>query len=431
MHEKLSIQDFLVIKSAVLEIKELNIIVGPQAHGKSIIAKLEFFFKAISKDFLESIRSNTTKKELDRSILDRFELYFPRYAWEGKSFKISYTIDNIDISLSGEVNSRGKTNVKVRYSDNLYKIYSAKKRGYKKKTDSEDDSFTAKNEYDNFMNDRIIFHEYVFLELIKGEFSHFFANSIFIPASRSFFANLQKNIFTFMASNLEIDPFLKEFGSLYESSKKIQRSSFHRRNSKYAPSLEKIDRAVGSIVGGTYDYDKDQDWIVSKRGKINLANASSGQQEALPMLLSLLVWPFRNSSGEGSMLFIEEPEAHLFPTSQAHMVSVFSILRKCPGSNFFITTHSPYILTAINNLMLAHDVIESGKISRKDFDKMCEIGDPEPIDYDSVSAYTIVDGVLKSIKNDEYRIIGGEILDHVSDSFESITNTLLEARYMA
>ena len=63
------------------------------------------------------------------------------------------------------------------------------------------------------------------------EISKYFSESVFIPASRSFFANLQKNIFSFLAENIDIDPFMKEFGSKYELAKKLYSDINFNQNS--------------------------------------------------------------------------------------------------------------------------------------------------------------------------------------------------------
>ena len=40
MSEYLKIRNFLVVKDAEVELKKINVIIGPQANGKSLIAKL-------------------------------------------------------------------------------------------------------------------------------------------------------------------------------------------------------------------------------------------------------------------------------------------------------------------------------------------------------------------------------------------------------
>lgn len=422
MPEVLKINNFITIKRAELEIKSINIIIGPQANGKSLIAKLDYYFKNLSKEFFESIRLFSTKRELDAKFLEKFESYFPRYTWDGTDFEIEYEMDGLAFLVTGKSNAKKKTKLSISYSRELYNIFNNKRKLYKNKLEARDDVDEKKFEME--LDERVIFAETVQFPLLEGSKSDFFNDSVFIPASRSFFANLQKNIFTFLASNLDIDPFIKEFGSVYETSKRVYNSGFFRRNKARKEIYEQVKKAIQSVVGGAYEYSEEQDWIISKNRRVNLANASSGQQEALPMLLTLCVWPFRGLSKKGT-LFIEEPEAHLFPTSQSYIVSVLSVLRGVPGSKFFITTHSPYILSALNNLVLAYDVIESGKMSKEKFSKINGLG--EPIRYEDVSAYTIINGEVKSIKDDELRMVGGDMLDEVSESFEYVANELLSA----
>jgi hypothetical protein len=420
VQQSLTVRNFVVVKKAEIEIKKINIIIGPQANGKSLIAKLVYFFKTISTHFLDGIRSDDTKRELDKRILSDFEERFPRYSWEGTSFSIRYVIEDIIITIDGKRNAKGKTSLIVNYTQNLVKLYNSKKILYKKKLAEQ--TAIDKPVRRGAGLERHVMLEHV-SEPLKREYSFFFCDPVFIPASRTFFANLQKNIFTFLASNLDIDPFLKEFGGLYENSKRLYKDHFFfRKNNDLYKSILAI---IEAIVAGDYEYFDEQDWIVSKGRRINLANASSGQQESLPMLVVLSVYPFlRNmGGGNGSMFFIEEPEAHLFPTSQSHIVSLLSKLYDSTSTQFFMTSHSPYILSAFNNLILAQDAITEGNLTLEEFEKIN--GPSSPIKFDDVAAYTINNGVSESIADPEYRMIGGDMLDNVSEHFESVMNSIL------
>ncbi len=55
-------------------------------------------------------------------------------------------------------------------------------------------------------------------------------------------------------------------------------------------------------------------------------------------------------------MIIEEPEAHLFPEAQKEISALIALLSNMKQSQITITTHSPYILASINNLILAHKV---------------------------------------------------------------------------
>ncbi len=45
--ESIEIEGFLTISKAHFEIKKINILIGTQASGKSIVAKLVYFFKKL------------------------------------------------------------------------------------------------------------------------------------------------------------------------------------------------------------------------------------------------------------------------------------------------------------------------------------------------------------------------------------------------
>ena len=406
--EQLYIKDFLVIKEAKFDVGNLNIIIGPQANGKSIIAKLLCLFREVNSEiFLISVKNNDSKKEFITNIEELFEKYFPKYTWKDKGFNIKYTYDNIIINIS-KTNSQRKVQVDI--GDTLSQLHRSLKSKYKSYLKKEEDRMI--DEFWDFKQKHIF---------DNSEISKYFNDSLFIPASRSFFANLQKNIFSFLSKNIDIDPFMSKFGSKYEIAKKIYSDSiFYKHRLENDSEYNKTKEIVEKILNGKYKYKDDQDWIETKGESINLSNASSGQQESLPMLLILSIFPFINSDNKKNIYFIEEPEAHLFPISQKHIVSLIALLYN-KGQNSVITTHSPYILTALNNLILANDVKnEKGEKSiEKIIDKdLC-------IDFDDVKAYTIKNGKLVSIMDKESRLIGINIIDSVSDEFNNTFDELL------
>lgn len=424
MSESLKISNFLIIKKADINIKKINILIGPQANGKSVIAKLLYFFKDSSNLFVNAIKNKYDKRKLDSDFIDDFEDKFPRYSWEGTEFSILYTLSNLTIEIIGKRKAGGKTKLSVIFCDELMKNFKSKKSVYNKKIEEIKRDQEVPSKRPITMLERHAFIDNVLEPLRNGEFSGYFSNSVFIPASRSFFANLQKNIFTFLASNLEIDPFLKEFGSVYENSKRWYKDDLIiKRNRKLSHELYK---SLDAIIGGDYEFSDEKDWIVNKSRRINLANASSGQQESLPMLLVLCVWPMMRPRNEHDMFFIEEPEAHLFPTSQSHIISILSVLARELNTNFFITSHSPYILSALNNFIMADDCIKSGSIDLAEFQNVNGVG--YPISFEDISAYTINMGKSKDISDYEYRMIGSDMLDSISEHFENVMNTMLASR---
>lgn len=416
--ERLKIDNFLIIKAADIEIGKITVFIGPQASGKSIIAKLIYFFKDfISSTYLKSIENFETKKQLEKRGLSDFQQYFPKYTWGKQEFEIVYTIDEIKINISQKTNKQGKVSLKLDYSSELVKLHRKVKFIYKKRLLNENKSNYGFNgpfiDVDN---------------CIRGkEIEKAFQEVIFIPANRSFFANLQKNIFSFLAKDMEIDPFMKYFGSYYENTKEFYNPLINREikfinREMKNKDLNKIEDLVEAILAGKYKYESKQDWIVFKNNKINLMNASSGQQESLPMLIILSVLPFFGSDKKITTFFIEEPEAHLFPVSQKHIMSLITLIYNRKSHHFVLTTHSPYILVALNNMILAHDISVDGsetevnKLIDKDFH----------IKFEDVSAYTINKGVVETILDNDSRLIGTNIIDSVSDEFNDVFDSLLQ-----
>lgn len=123
-------------------------------------------------------------------------------------------------------------------------------------------------------------------------------------------------------------------------------------------------------------------------------------------------------------LTIEEGEMNVFPTTQYNLVKyLISSMDFRRGDSLFLTTHSPYIMTSINNL------IQAGNASKEDGADLVAIDSVIPkecwIDYADVSAWAISDGLVESINDDEFRIISADALDSASEVISSDFSKLL------
>lgn len=131
---------------------------------------------------------------------------------------------------------------------------------------------------------------------------------------------------------------------------------------------------------------------------------------------------------EGLINFIiEEPELNLYPTTQKKLVEY--LIEKCTqGDNrLIITTHSPYILTALNNCIEASNVRKLHPESEAEVDKL--VPRQYQIDYEDVMAYFVADGTAKPIMNEEYQIIDANALDDVSNELGHVFDSLLDLKY--
>ena len=152
------------------------------------------------------------------------------------------------------------------------------------------------------------------------------------------------------------------------------------------------------------------------------------------MAVILTTLPFTSSS---HLFVIEEPEAHLFPISQKNIInlisSVFNLTNK--RHKFIVTTHSPYILTAFNNLIQANNSLQElnshqNKPTTKVVNALYKLVPKNQIlDIADVRAYTLQDGKLTSIINEESKLIDTNIIDEVSTEFNLVFEKLLELEY--
>ncbi len=232
-----------------------------------------------------------------------------------------------------------------------------------------------------------------------------------------------------MSQDIIIDYFLTEFGSDYEKVKSLykNRELFNLQKIDF----DAVDELINKIIVGNYVYEKGEDWIYNSHNKrrINLSNSSSGQQEALPMVLVLAVLPFMTQT---RFFIIEEPEAHLFPQSQKYIVNLISLIFNLTDKKhkFLITTHSPYILTAFNNLIQAGNTLQALRKKSENkslIQKLIKIiPENRMLDISDIGVYTIQDGKIKSIINQENQLIDTNIIDDISNEFSREFDELLE-----
>jgi ABC-type phosphate transport system ATPase subunit len=414
--ENIKIENFAGIKSIDFDFKSINILIGPQGSGKSITVKLLYFFKSFFGEIIGSIDSDESKRELDKKQKDKFVTFFPKESWPKGNFKITYTLDKTTITIE-----RVNNQLNFNYSDNLKKVISKARKLFldEKKRISEDpkrSSYSFKRQLNEKLEN--IFRQDISPDCMNSQF--------FIPAGRSFFANIQKGIFSFLSDNRSLDPFLIEFGSFYENLKR-----FYNRDGNMEKVDKDFDEIISQILNSKYLREKDKDFLVhSDNRKVNLSNASSGQQETLPLVVILRVLnELRLSVGNGATIYIEEPEAHLFPIAQKAMVKLLARTFNNKKSRFqiIVTTHSPYILASFNNLIQAGRLVE---LKPSEEHRIVEfVPKQEHIAPDLLTAYSLNAGEKVVLIEEESKLIAQTILDSVSNEIAVEFDKLLDIEF--
>ncbi len=137
-----------------------------------------------------------------------------------------------------------------------------------------------------------------------------------------------------------------------------------------------------------------------------------------------------------TQLIIEEPELNLFPKTQVELLyAILKLMQNDRKDNLIITTHSPYLLYALNNCILANVVKE--KMPHNKLDRIGCSG--ITLDPKDVSVYELEDGTFRPIEQNtdtgEYTIqdnsglIRQNFFDRVMGGIMDDFNSLLQYRY--
>lgn len=416
--QKIEIRNFGPIRELNLDIKDFSIFIGPQASGKSTIAKTIFFFKSLNDDlvkyFIESVEKNDFSKSIGtyaKSIRQKYLDYFGASTHlNGLHLKYYYT-ERIWIRITIETNHRYITpNFSEQFKDE-FKNLVKEAIDFSRSIGQRNPSLLTSRDLLQIDNDKRKFFSYV-----KDKCNSIFQEDrelIFIPAGRSLLATLSDQLQLINPRNLDflmrtfldkiniVRPiFNKSLSDIIRERRLLTQYDIDYNKTKLAEEI------ISKILKGKYHYDKDGEKIFFERNKyVKLNFSSSGQQESLWILLLLFIIILEK---QNVFIVIEEPEAHLFPEAQKEISNLIALMSNVEDSQVIITTHSPYILASINNLILANKV---GSENEKVADR---INKNLWIRRDKVYAALVTNGQVKDIIDNELNIIQQENIDSVS-----------------
>jgi AAA15 family ATPase/GTPase len=417
--QKIEIRNFGPIKGLNLDIKDFSIFIGPQASGKSTIAKTIFFFKSLNDDlvkyFIESIEKNDFSKSSGtyaKSIRQKFLDYFGASTHlNGLHLKYYYT-DNIWISITIEPKHKYITpNFSEQFKDDFKNLVKEAIEFSSSLGQRNPSLLTSKDLLQIDSNKR------KFVSYIKEKCNSIFQEDrelIFIPAGRSLLATLSDQLQFINPRNLDflmrtfldkiniIRPiFNKSLSDIIKERRLLTQYEIDYNKTKLAEEI------ISKILKGKYQYDKDGEKIFYETNKyVKLNFSSSGQQESLWILLLLFIIILEK---QNVFIVIEEPEAHLFPEAQKEISNLIALMSNVEKSQVIITTHSPYILASINNLILANEV---GSQNAQEVGK--RINKNLWLNRDKVYAALVKNGQVEDIIDKELNIIQQERIDEVS-----------------
>jgi predicted ATPase len=183
--------------------------------------------------------------------------------------------------------------------------------------------------------------------------------SYYLPAARSGILQLWSILNVFLVDILPekmgLGGFVRDFVTNMNRSG-VTYWSDARRRKDVAKALQVLE---GEILRGEIAYSEERlrpstiEYRFGRGARISVQRASSMVAELAPLDL----W-IKRLLEKGDLLIIEEPEAHLHPSSQIQVARLIARLVNL-GIRVICTTHSPLLVNRISNLMLAGKTRES------------------------------------------------------------------------
>jgi hypothetical protein len=221
---------------------------------------------------------------------------------------------------------------------------------------------------------------------------------LYNPAERNLVGNLSEATASLWSAGIPLPKPLLEYMGLFE------------RATKLFPRYEIPVFNVNYVK-------KDNKNMIELRGKdkmISLSASSSGLQSAIPMLM-IIDYALKTNCFDSFV--IEEPEQNLFPKNQFEMLGFVTSRLWHPSQRrqFIITTHSPYLLSSLNVLMLAYKLHHIDEV-REEAEKIIVPG--YTVNPDDVAVYSLdpnSEVYCKSLISEKTGLVSVNELDSVSE----------------
>ena len=379
--ERLVVKNFGPITDLDIEIRPLTLFIGTQGSGKSTISKLLTICRDIRWRLQILKEENVTKPFVDFGINEYFQ------------------DDSIISYICGDD--------EIKYEKNLFTYTSGKD---DKETVIKALSLLITKTSVSFLKKDGLTEDNLSdphtLNVLKANYRI----GLYILAERNLVGNLSDSLASIMLHQIPLSNPLLEYMSMFEKAKK----EFSTYDIPFFGV--KFVKKEG----------KDRIELTNKSKDLPLSACSSGLQSALPMLM---VIDYALKTDCFDSFVVEEPEQNLFPENQREVLGFFAMrLVNNRKTQFVLTTHSPYLLSCLNVLMLAHKLHGHEKI-RQQVEEVVNLSfavDPEKVAVYSLNPNTDNEPFCKSLISEKTGLVSVNELDSVSeiigDDFDRLYN---------
>lgn len=432
--QRIVISRFGPVEHFETDIHDVMLFIGPQASGKSTISKAIYFFKSIKNELMQFIYEVETEnfeaetRRFFERLYDRLSEYFDYFS-ATRPFKIEYYYSPKKVAafklLDRNLDWKGNIEFNHDFQQEITNILAQARQAIK--------SISSRQKANLPLNEflQLEAEKRSSLKIIERYICELFEDDttpVFIPAGRSLLATLADQ--TQGIRNLALDFFIRAFLKQINLLRPSFRNGLHQMirdhvrtgESDIKPHLSLASELITNILKGEYRFEQGLEKIYyAPECAVQLNYASSGQQEAIWILLLL----FKYMLDETNVFVVfEEPEAHLYPEAQKSIVELMALLANTAKNQVVVTTHSPYILSAFNNLLYAHQL---GTKSPEIAQKAAHIVDSHYwIASERAAAYFMNGRNAESIIDPELRLIQAEKIDSASGLINNAFNALFD-----
>jgi len=436
--QKLIINKLGPVEQCELECSQFMAFTGFQASGKSTIAKAIYYFRTVKEDIIELAEA----KAFDAVAIGELEDGFSVNRETGLEEVLGDYLREKFLRTFGSL--RGMSN-------EMYMEYYFTKTCFIKVSFKDDIKYARSNhvcitlsaDLKHFLQEKnkcfpVTSYREAEAELrkFKAELCKVFDDDysvVYIPAGRSMITLLSQQ-FSYIYATMDdmqkrsLDSCTKDYLERIlrlksEFSEGIQGLTVYSAEKSGLPqeTIAQAMELIKKILRGTYRYSNGEEQIVLDDGKyVKINFSSSGQQECVWILNLLFYYLLQQKR---ILFIIEEPESHLFPESQKYITELIALINNCNHS-VVLTTHSPYVLGTLNNLLYVHTI--QSQYSQKASEII-----PESfwLDYNYFNSWFVKNGKIENCMDSEIHLIQNERIDEISKVINSDFDRLLELQH--
>lgn len=437
MNHTIHIKKLGPINECTLEIKQFNVFTGPQSNGKSTVAKAIYYCRSIKQDILNIMMQGGPSKvfsaktdwkgAMQARMKDKFLQIFGTSWIMPSDMMLDYVYGDekmsLCVSLNEDYERPGHNYVNIQFSEGFLALF------------QELD--------DNVFLDPYAFKKGHWEEVLTKTF-HDPYETVFIPAGRNLITILSEQmnyIFTslegsqlrqidyvtkrYIETILKLKPlFGRGLSGYIDDVMASEDSEAAKKFKSNRPAIKLLCEKATEILGGSYRYvDGEERLYLDERKYIKINFTSSGQQEIIWVFNLLFYYLIEDKR---VFLILEEPESHLYPSSQRSVGELLGLFLNDEKNAELITTHSPYLLGTFNYMLQAGQ--SKGNAAEKIKQKLRKRYwlDPKQVSASYIRGGSIEDALDQ---DDELTLIKNELIDQASVDINNMSDFIIDKNF--